>query len=408
MTIRQAAWPTFRRVIGGELPLSDEAAAAWLGSEQRDPGAIERLCAAFGGGDSRAARWLRYGRSALGLALDLCDAASGVLLAPYQCAAVFDKVESRCRAWRAYPLEADLGPEPPPLLEAGRAARAILTCVYFGSSAIERQLDELGSALLTLPGRPWVIEDRVMCFPEPGDASRWRARCDFALFSFRKHYPVPDGALLVACSDRARERLARCPASDDAGEGVGSDPAIRQKVLAKVKRHAWLAAPVIVDDPAWNGRRESLTSEGLVDRAASSPGADARAGTLASARWVLEHDLAHDARDTATRSRSVASGLRSALGSTVVPDLGDCRGVGVPLLVEHRDAFRARAAERGIFLPVHWPARDGAQTRPSVQRWYAREVTVPILGGGSADAAAFLVEALADVYRESEPDRASP
>ena len=60
-----------------------------------------------------------------------------------------------------------------------------------------------------MPGTPWVIEDRVMVFPDPDALKTYTDRCDFCVLSLRKVYPIPDGAVLIACSARAADALQR-------------------------------------------------------------------------------------------------------------------------------------------------------------------------------------------------------
>lgn len=396
---------TFRRVIGGELPLSEEAAALWLEDRRGDIAAVKTLCEIYGSG-VESARWLRYGRSALGLALDLCGVGPTDIVAipPYQCRAVINKVASRSGNWQMYALDDYLQAVPHSLLELGRVARVVVACVYFGSERIESRLGELEKALLAMSQSPWVVEDRVMCFPDPESAPLWEGRCDFALLSFRKHYPVPDGALLIACSDRAQEALSRC-SKKFSGEGDDRDSAVRRKVLAKVKRHAWLLACPLVDDPELNGVKESISSEAILDMVADSPDTDSLPGTTASASYILGRGLARDAREVRAKSRMVVNELLRAGSPGMTLNLRDCGGVGVPLLVDERELFRRKAAEAGVFLPVHWPSPEGMPVCPSVRHWYAHEVTVPIILGASAGDEAFLVDVLRQSYRALREDR---
>jgi len=206
--------------------------------------------------------------------------------------------------------------------------------------------------------------------------------------------------LLVACSDRAREVMGDRSNAYSVGQ-VDVQRAIRQKVLAKVKRHAWLSVSPFVDDPLRNGRNESVSSEACLDIVADSKDADSLPGTTASARYILERNLVCDVRDVRKRSQLVVDGLRSIEHSKITANVEDCCGIGVPLLVANRDAFRSMAAENGIFLPVHWPRHEAMQAYVSVQFWYMREVTVPIVPGGSEDDIVFLIDMLARLCRES-------
>tara|TARA_B100000315_G_scaffold259837_1_gene317584 strand:- start:1092 stop:2312 length:1221 start_codon:yes stop_codon:yes gene_type:complete len=399
MSHPQTALPTFSRVIGGELPLSPDEAELWLAGKENDLSSLASVCELWGGEGKVC--WLRYGRSALGAALGLCNiqSTSRVALPAYQCVAVVNKISSYTRNWTTYGLDEFLIPDSREFLELARTAHAVITCVYFGSRRIESRLQECVDDLRNLQDIPWIIEDRVMCFPDLSCLIGAEERCDFALLSFRKHYPVPDGALLVACSERAREALGDQSRACSFGR-LDAQLAIRKKVRAKVKRHAWLSASPFVDDPLWNARNESVVSEMYLDSIADSKAIDFLPGTTASARYILERDLVCDAHDVRRWSRVVVDGVRSIDRLNMTVNVEDCCGIGVPLLVANRDAFKAVAAENGIFLPVHWPRYDENQVCLSVQFWYMREVTVPIASGGSEDDIVFLLDMVARFCRE--------
>ena len=188
----------FASVVGGEFPISEEEFRRWTSAS--GPAAVGAIEAQFGG-DRSSALWLTFGRNAIGVALDLCgvDAQATLALTAYQCGAVARKIASRTRRRRFYATDEALNPVPDDFRKQVRGAQAVFTTVYFGAPAIERRLSELAEELHGFGESPWIIEDRVMCFPSPVRPEDKR-RCDFAILSFHKHYPVPDGALLVACS----------------------------------------------------------------------------------------------------------------------------------------------------------------------------------------------------------------
>lgn len=388
----------FPRVFGGEFPLAPEEAALWLAGEVQDAAVIISLCQRYSA-DPSAALWLRYGRSALGAALDVCGvrAADRVAMPSYQCVAVVKKIASRTSCGIPYRLDARLLPDRRELLALAGSARAVITCVYFGSQAIERHLHALQEELMRLPQQPWVIEDRVMCLPDPRGLRGSGQRCDVTIFSFRKHYPVPDGALLLAHSDRARERLeaVRRAASLHA---AGVNEALFQKVRAKVKRYAWRASGRLLDDPEVNGLPESVASEGLIDQAAASAAADLLPGSTASAVFLHRTDLSHDSDEVAIRARALVERLAIAAHDAVQMPFRDCRGIGVPLLVEPRSTWRDQAARRGIFLPVHWPAHEAAVPCPVARRWHEQELTLPTPAWATRDETRDMGEMLARLW----------
>ena len=398
------ALPVFPRVVGGELPLSPREAAGWLNGAEQDQAPVGALAQLFGGAQHTAV-WLSYGRSALGVALDLCgvEPEHVVAVPSYQCGAVVRKIASRTPRWRGYPLEPSLAPKIDEGVEMGQVAQALVTCVFFGSAAIEARLETLAQRLRRRRASAWIIEDRVMCAPDPSAWPRVANRCDVAVLSFRKHYPVPDGALLLAYSSRARERLAEWRPRHR-GQDVGMmGSLVRQKVRAKLQRYAWRSAAPLADDPARNGLTESIASEQALEATSDSRAGDGERATAASAGYLMRRPLAADATTLRRRLRSVVDALRGMAGRAMTVGLDDGGGVGVPVLVKAREAVRAKAAERGLFLPIHWPRFEGdmAESCPSAGRWYAEELTLPVGACQSEDDVSFLIHAFCDAVRRT-------
>ena len=392
----------FPNVAGGESTLSDEESRLWLDDEGADVSAVAPLCRRYEI-DEGAALWLRYGRSALGAALDIAGVGPSepVAAASYQCGAVLRKLQAKTRVVMTYPLDGRLVPQPDELLDVGRSTRAVLTCVYFGSSWVERRLHELGAALLQLPSRPWVIEDRVMCFPDPEGLRGVEERCDLTVLSFRKHYPVPDGALVVAHSPRAQEALRRAHGrrvSRDAADAAAL--AARSKVFAKRKRLAWRASGHLIDDPAVNALPESQHSERLVDRVADALEADYLPGSGASAAFLLRADLGGDAGDVGRRSRWLVERLTGESDSSSEIPIKDCRGIGVPLLVHNRAAVQECAAGQGVFLPVHWPWGGTPMVCQTARQWHEQELTLPTPARVFRGEASYLADVMRAMWRD--------
>ncbi len=386
----------FEHVVGGELPLSPDEARRWLdeldGGADRAP--IENVCRLFGGVPENAV-WLQFGRSALGVALELAGvgAKTQVGMPSYQCKVVFDKTRSRCGSLVFYQLHADLSPDEEGILDAGRRAGAIITCAYFGSSALDERLAALGRRLRSLANKPWIIEDRATAFPAPVSATDAATRCDFIIYSLRKSYPVPDGAPLIACSERAREALSLWRAT--APETMPGDAGrpLRVKVLAKVKRHAWVTSRPLVDDPGLNGLRESVASESLISAMDADNRADARPGSVASAAYILARDLAEDGRTVRDRSRAFVEALHHTLRGTF--PLHDCTGIAVPVLLDGRRDFLANGRAQGIFLPAHWPRDESVPLGADVRRWYTAEIGLPTLPASPPEDVEYLIRRLA-------------
>lgn len=361
----------FDRVVGGEPALPPDQAVLWDDPVQDGP--VADLCRLYAGPEARAL-WLGSGRAVLGAALSLIgdDARRGVAAPEYQCAAVFDKI---ARRWplRPYPLGADLLPCLADL--AALAPGVVVTTLYFGSPRLRDGLAALAPALWGLPGRPWIIEDRVLCVPEPGPFPPGR---DFILYSFRKSYPVPDGALLIAVSERAR---ALMPAAQPVGP---ASAAVRAKVAAKVARWRWLSQRPCPDDSSVNGLDACVQSERMIDKAADCDDLDFATGSAGSARWLLGRDAGADLATARRCATAIIDAAQARWGKEGI-GLSDAVGPGVPVLVPQRAAVRSQAARRGIFLPVHWPRAGDFPLGVTAARWYGNELTFPSGPMHSAD-----------------------
>lgn len=390
------------RVVGGESPLDEDEARRWLEPAPEMGSAIAGLCDRYGG-EPGVSLWLRYGRCALGVALDLCGVGPTdcVALASYQCGAVVKKIIQRTRHTLAYPLDEQLQPLVEEFTEMSRRAHAVITCVYYGSRSGGRRLETLAAQVLALPNRPWVIEDRVMCAPDPDGVRAAARRCDITVLSFRKHYPVPDGALLVAHSARARRQLRAIEPRVAVRGTVVQDEAIRQKVLAKRGRGIWRSSPNMVDDPVVNALAESVASEVLVDQVADSREADYVSGSAASAAFLERANLDRDADRVEALSNLLVARL-SARGTDVALPLTDCRGLGVPMLVSDPAGVRRRLMPWGVFLPSHWPAGGLLPACPTARSWHRHELTMPISSRMSDDDAEYLAKVVGQNGNEGD------
>ncbi len=365
-------------MIGGEQPLSIDEAALWLdanpGGETPGRAILQRLGCRDG-----AALWLRYGRSALGLGLRLAGAAPGgtVALPDYQCDSVVEKIIRVAGGIAVYPVNLDLTPSVDAMLDAAAASQAIVTCAYYGSPCIDASLGDASRRIFALPNRPWIIEDRAMAFPDAAGLAAAAGRCDFLVLTLRKIYPVPDGAVLVACSERAAAVLSRWKEEYRPPDADAADRAVRAKVLAKVKRHDWISAAPMADRPADNAVVEADASEALVNAVAGVETEDGLPGSAGSEAYVLRRELDADFTLVKDRSRRLTEALPDLVpGSLPLPD---CAGIAIPMLIDERSQFLGRASADGIFLSVHWPRHPAVTPGAAARRWYEQAVSFPLL-----------------------------
>lgn len=391
----------FDRVIGGEAPLTEGQAALWVsdpGSEDLSPADLfARL------GITKPALWLRFGRSAFGVALDAMSPLSPPRLAvpDYQCADVIRKLRAATAALFPYGLAEDLSPLRTSLLEAARGADVIMTCSYFGSNRIDTILTDLRDDIEHMPGLPWIIEDRVMAFPDPGSVMAYGDRCDFCVLSLRKVYPIPDGAVLIACSDRAVEALQQWRSTHQTRDPSKGDNVVRAKLRAKAQRSSWLHSGKLIDEPNISGLRASAESEGLVNEIATEAGEDGAAGSQGSLRYLATRDFKADL----VTIRKHRQTILDAVGDAGCRDISGADGAGgggvaVPMRSAARDALRQRIAKEGIFLPVHWPVHDLIALSSVAVDWHAMEISLPTLPTWSEDDVAYLCDRLCVVSAE--------
>ena len=388
----------FDRVIGGDAPLTAEEISLWNSGTDVAAPLPEDLFIRLG--VTRPALWLRFGRSAFGVALKLMSPASAPRLAmpDYQCADVVRKLRAAASEIVPYGLTEDLLPLQTSLLEAAGHADVVMTCSYFGAARIDAVLTDFYRDIKKLPGAPWVIEDRVMAFPDPATAASYMGRCDFCVLSLRKIYPIPDGAVLIACSDRAMDALDSWQRSNRLPDSSGSDAVVRARIKAKGQRASWLRSGHLVDEPGISGLHASIQSEGLVNETAADPGEDAVAGSEGSLRYLATREIETDLAIIHRHRKTIAD----ALADTVCEDncIGDGVGIAVPIRAAARDALRQRAAEDGVFLPVHWPVHDLISLSPMAAHWHATELSLPTLPTWSEDDVGYLCDRLGAVLGE--------
>ncbi len=373
----------YDKIFGGELPLSQQDCESWLTAGPYGK-SFSDLMGRLGLSEKHS-MWVHFGRSALGCVLDAVGiTATDKVSAPaYQCSVVFEKMLSRGSQLQVYPLGPDLSPEPQAFFGCAKTSALMLTNSYFGSQRNDQMLVELWHGLQGFAKAPWIVEDRAMASPHTLKDAFKAGRCDFIITSFRKNYPVPDGAVLVGVSERAQEALSLYKQRQITRQNMGAlQDVILEKVAAKYKRHRWIQGEVILDDLEVNGLRECIASEKAIDLFANDMTFDVDPGNANSAGWLAGQSFDKDYQKLKKRTKMVVEMFRGD-ARNVIP-VTDAIGLGLPLLIEKRDLFLDAAAEKGIFLPIHWPC-DGAmmqniQSQCTVARhWYTREVTLPIL-----------------------------
>lgn len=367
----------FDYVVGGEAPLAPAESALWLNDDADDPISAHEILAAWN--IRLPALWLRFGRSALGVALQVIGSGGPVRLAipDYQCAAVVENLRVKTSALLPYGVNSDLTPGREDILRCAGAADAVMTCSYFGSETVDNALAGLGGVLAETAGDPWVIEDRVTAFPDPAAVPHFSERCDFAIISMRKIYPVPDGSVLVACSDRAASALDRWNKSKPETGALADDAVIRNKVRAKLTRDAWLCSGDLVDDAARSGFRECSAAETAIDNLVRDTTLDGIAGSTGTLKYLAGRDPSADI-DTVRRHRAaILDIVRECPDVSAI--ISDGIGIAIPVQISGRDRLRRSISHDGVFLPVHWPRHDHIEVSSAAAQWHDAEISMPTL-----------------------------
>jgi UDP-hydrolysing UDP-N-acetyl-D-glucosamine 2-epimerase len=211
-----------------------------------------------------------------------------------------------------------------------------------------------------------VVEDRCQVVGMPAGAAALRG--DFAIGSYRKWAPVPDGGYCLGrqdqrhpsserANDMVRLRVAAGLAKAAHGRGEASVDAGVEGAYVTLFRAGELAAGA----PAKPRRGSSLTAELL---------ATLDIDALKSARLYNQRYLAHAL--VGTRRVQLFEPEPGAIAKTQAPLLA------LPLMAADRDALRAELVEASVFAPVHWVDGDWAQRGGQAASWAAQTLSIPI------------------------------
>lgn len=301
--------------IGGELELS----AGMLGA------GLRHAPPTFG---RPTEQWTNSGRSALMLAARtfLQRGATGrVWLPAYCCRSVVQPFLAAGCQVQFYPVGDGLVSELP--LGAAATGDACLFIHYFGHRQPAGAAEELRRRGV------WIIEDCVQAALTSGVG----VSGDFAVASYRKLLPQPDGALFAA------------DAAPDADLGEPHEAFISQRVWGKLLRASGAEPEAFL--------RLIESSEGILD-ADPLP----RRISWLSVELMARTDLTAIAAVRRENWKGLLSRLQPLISkgclSPVFPRL--CDGevpLGMPVLVpaSARDPLRRFLSEHEIFCPVHWP-----------------------------------------------------
>lgn len=271
------------------------------------------------------------GRAAL---YNICKALQGkiskVLLPDYLCYSIPATIEKSGIAYEYYTLNSDLEPDVDSVGSLFEdVGTAVLVIDYFGCVDTSKVISSIKN---TCPSAVIILDDVQSPFTigEPSEA-------DYLFTSFRKAYPVSDGAYVVT-SDNSL-----------------SQPTVRSK-FAQYKLAGELLKKFRDEDYYEDNVYLSLLSTGeeLIDNDLDTDMCD-------HAKKVMS--ILDVGRIKTLRRRNVEvilDGLRSLSIKTLL-DIPDGRTpLFVPITLHNRDEVRRDMFGQNIFCPVHWPIeKDG-------------------------------------------------
>jgi hypothetical protein len=297
---------------------------------------------------------LDLGRSALSVALADILARGGKRVAwlpRYCCPSILEPFREHGFTLGFYSLGATLcGVDAMPAVAPGET---FLFIHYFG---IRNQAVAGWLETNRIKERAFIIEDCVQASLNLNVG----AAGQYALYSYRKFLPVPDGAIL-ACE----HPVAAC---DLAG---ADEEFVSRKTIGKLLRGSGKDEPLFLElfaaaetglAPSHRPRRRSWLSRFIMERIGLDEVREAR-----RARWdVIAARFREDSR--------LADSVRPLFGALQPGDVP----LGFPVQVEDRDELRRYLAQRSIYCPVHWPLTvDDAGTEVE-QHLSQRLLTIPI------------------------------
>ena len=251
----------------------------------------------------------------------------------------------------------------------GSERTAVLLVNYFGLLDLSKDIAWLKRAGFT------VIVDHVQAYFSQGPDSE----ADYQFTSLRKTFPVPDGAQV----------LSRLPVRWEPFFGQRNQ-FYPDKTMGALLKHLRLALNVQDDEYL----ALFAKGEALLDAET-----DVTSASVLSAAIMSKLDLAQISQTRVRNAQRVVSRLGDNVGDFVKLNQGV--PLCIPVLLKNRDEVRSRLRQKGIFLPVHWPA-CGACDRPGgLGRWMAEhELSLVIDQRYTLQDMDFIVDALL----EAKPD----
>lgn len=248
----------------------------------------------------------------------------GVLLPDYICASVAKSVKDAGYGFSFYRIGLDLQPDMESLCTGLRKDKIVLLVSYFGMI----DLTDTVSVIRKQAEDAIIIIDNVQDYYGLGKMDDF----DYAFTSFRKWFPVPDGAEVLAKDGRQQ---ARMPDLDEKNR------------FAQYK----LAGNLLKN---FRGKIDDLLCLELINKGEELLDEEYRCkGTNYALAMMESIDKAECAEKRRKNAKVLYEGL-SRLGIMNVYR-EDTVPLFVPIFLKDRTKIRKKFFEHSIFCPVHWP-----------------------------------------------------
>lgn len=306
------------KVIGGEF-----AVPLYLGMDKPD---------GVGRAERPGRRFYASGRTALYAILNaVADAQGeygGVLVPDYICVSVTRTIRDAGHDFSFYQIGHDFSPVMESLRAGLQKEKIVLLVNYFGLVDLEKAV----SSIREESGGAVVIIDDVQNYYGFGQACDF----DYAFTSFRKWFPVPDGAEVVTRNRQLGEGLG-----DIGGRNEFAQYKFAGNVLKNFRQK--VGSSVYLD---------------LIEKGERVLDGGYRCECSGYSFGMME---VLDREDYAGKRKRNAEVLHKGLDRIGITNIyrGDAVPLFVPALLENRTEVRERLAAHNIFCPVHWPWESG-------------------------------------------------
>jgi dTDP-4-amino-4,6-dideoxygalactose transaminase len=267
------------------------------------------------------------GRSALYHILKLLyenNQFTNVLLPDYLCESVVNAVVKSNFDFDFYQINYDLTIDFESLQSKFSDTSIVLIINYFGCIDIKNQIRMIRAININI----CIISDNVQGFYAMSQAKE----ADFSFTSFRKTFPVPDGALV----ETTLEGLANVS---------GENTFVTNKIAGGILKH--YAKEKIIDDYLYLDYLSA--GERIIDENYDA------APSKFSKLLFSNLDFETIAKRRIENSILLLKGLKQIGIEPIIPNIKSCVPLFIPIRLKNRDVVRNKMFSENIFCPIHWP-----------------------------------------------------